>query len=467
MELTEIFEKLCREASPSMNTSAPSIQKLLSPRSKAQQEGVRAVYTYEGFKVLISYIETGRAAYAQQTIWVSVSLDCDRGIPFSLYDILAFTDPENFNCYTYTYVDSIELMKRCIGEIAEVVSKNAPVLTEILSNGITKNKLIITQKSIIDNYFGDSVFESSEMLGGAGDKIIGMMLQNFYEAEIESAVVGTQSYFYNGNDHKALNKLKKSKHKTLYQENLLRYLENGGTSKGITTTAKEASAVKGILRHGGGVKASFKMIGFSLLFTILSSFAGGLVFTLLYAIFFRDAQFTTGFFENIILLPFFCFPLGIALSLNFVKHREENRRHTDEKSVHSPKSPKAVNEILKYFTVFAETLALIGCLTSVYSSTAFYVDSFKYSQENFPFSQSECMYSSVDYIAVIDGFYDKNSKFYEEKYIIVKTESGQTIDLYNSTWCSARDFIENSSFFVEKGIEIKSFKTFEEYEGSE
>lgn len=463
MDLKEYFANLCRESASALITDAPSIQKLTSPRNKSQIEGVRAVYSFDGFKVLISYIESGRAAYAQQTIWVSVSLDCDRSIPFSLYDILAFIEPTDFNCYTYTYVDSQELMKSCLCELTEVLKKICPVLSEFLEDGICKNKLISSQKDCINRYFGDAVFESSEMLGGAADKIIAMMLQNFYEAEIESAVIGTQAYFYNGNDEKALKKLKKSKRKTIYQQNLQKYLECGGTSESISKTAKEASAKKGVLRHGGGVKSSLKMIGLSLLFTIPVSLLLALVYMGLSLIIFKGSIFAVGYKENLILLPFFSFLSGIAVALNLLKHREENKKHKNAKTIHSPKAPKAVNEVLKYFTIVAESLALIGCLTCVFSSTPFYESSFRYSQEEFPLSQSSCDYSSVDFIGVIEGFYSEN-KFYEEKYIVIRTVSGQTIDLYNSTWLSFNDFMTNENFFKEKGIEIKSFKTFEEYE---
>ncbi len=466
MDLKEYFVALCRESAPAMITDAPSIQNLTSPRNKSQIEGVRAVYSYDGFKLLVSYIESGRAAYAQQTIWVSVSLDCDRSIPFSLYDILAFIEPSNFNCYTYTYVDSQELMKKCFLELTEVLKRICPLFSRFLEDGVNKNRLISSQKESINKYFGDSVFESGEMLGGAADKIIAMMLQNFYEAEIEAAVVGTQSYFYNGNEEKALKKLKKSKRKTLYQENLQKHLENGGTSENISKIAKEASAKNGILRHGGGIKATLKIIALSLLFTIPVTVLLAFVYIVLCHILFRGSEFTVGYSENLVILPIFCFLSGIAISLNFIKHREENRKHKNEKSIHTPKAPKAVNEILKYFTIAAESLALIGCLTCVYSSTPFYEESFKYSHEDFPLSQSECMYESIDYIGVIEGFYDdrESNKFYDEKYIVVKTKSGQTINLYNSTWLSFDTFMNNKAFFEKKGIEIKNFKTFEEYE---
>ena len=55
-------------------------------------------------------------------------------------------------------------------------------------------------------------------------------------------------------------------------------------------------------------------------------------------------------------------------------------------------------------------------------------------------------------------------KFVEDKYIIAKTKSGFTIDLYNSTFYTTESFLKHKAFFKEKGIEIKTFKTIEEYE---
>ncbi len=463
MDLKEFFASQCRECAEKLNIENPAIRKLTSQNRKAEELGVCAVFSFEGYKVLISYIEAGKSAYAQQTLWVSVSLDSDRQLPFSLYDILAFIEPENFNCYTYTYVDSQALMKNCFNELTELLVRITPALTEFLENGITKNRLISTQKDNINRYFGDNVLESGEMLGGAGDKIIAMMLQNFYEAEIEAAVVGSQSLFYSGKDEKALKRLKKSKRNTLYQQNLQRFLENGGKSNPISNAVAEASMKKGALRHGGGVKSALKTIAFSLLFTIPVAIGLGLIYTAICALLFRGNVFIAGFYENLLILPFFSFLLGTALALNFVKSRQENKKKTDEKTVHTPKAPKAVNEALKYFTIAAESLALIGCITCVFSTAPFYEYYFEYSQEDFPLSQSECMYESIDFIGVIEGFYDKNNKFYEEKYIVVKTKSGQTIDLYNSTWLSANKFTENEDFFTEQGIEIKTFKTFEDY----
>ncbi len=303
MDLKEFFVTQCRLTAIELKTDGPAIKKLVSQRNKKDDLGVSAVFTFDGFKVMLSYIEQGRSAYAQQTIWVSFSLDCDRSIPFSLYDILAHTDPENFNCYTYAYVDSEQLMTDCFIELTSILKKTVPLLIELLANGITKNRILSSQKDNINRYFGDTVLESAEMIGGAADKILSMMLQNFYEAQIESAVIGAQALFYNGKDEKALKRLKKSKHKTTYEENLLRYLENGGTSSTISKTAREASTEKGALRHGGGVKGAFRLLGLTVLFSIPVIAGALLLFALGYMFIFRDNVFTVGLKENLLIIP--------------------------------------------------------------------------------------------------------------------------------------------------------------------
>lgn len=464
MDLKEFFAIQARETAIALKTDSPTIKKLVSQRNKKNELGTSAIFSFDGFKIMISYIEQGKSAYAQQTIWVSFSLECDRSIPFSLYDILAHTDPDNFNCYTYTYVDSKQLMADCFGELTEILKKTVPLLSEILENGITKNKLLSSQKDNINKYFGDSVLESADMIGGAADKIISMMLQNFYEAQIESAVLGAQALFYNGKDEKALKRLKKSKHKTYYEENLLRFLENGGTSKNISETAHKASADKGALRHGGGAKGAFRLLGLTALFSI-PVIAGAMgIFALLYIWLFRGNAFTVGIKENLLIIPFFCFLLAFTIALRFATPKKKNNGNgNDTETVHSPKATGFSKEALKYFTVFAECLAIIGCITSLFSVTVFYDNSFKYAEEDFPFSQAVCDYSAIELIGIIDGYYYED-EFIEKQHIAFKTISGKAIDLYNSTWLSSEDFLEKEKFFKEKGIEIKHFKTYNDFE---
>ena len=383
MELKEYFSTQCRGSAVLLKSGSPAFKTLVSGKNGKNKNGIVATYNFDSFKLDISYIEQGSAAYAQQTIWLSFALDCDPTIPFSVYDILAFAEPTNFNCYTYTFVDSKELMRECFGEINELLISLIPKLTSMLQNGITKNRLITSQRENVNRYFGDNVLESGDMLGGAADKIINMMLKNFFEAQIESAVVGAQSLFFTGKTEKALKKLKKSKYRSQYNENLIKHIENGGKTEEISPAVKNASVEKGVARHGGGVKGALKLLAVSLFFDILVSVVLFGIFYLICTFSFKDSIFITGISENIILIPLFASLVSMALGIHFIKHREKKAKAQGDKTIHSIKFNKATEMFLKYFTIIAECVAILGLLTCVNSTAVFYENSFKYSEEIF------------------------------------------------------------------------------------
>ena len=459
MDLQQYFATQCRATSVLLKTNSPSIKATVQGKNR-QPTGTIASFGFDGFNLDILYIERGRSAYAQQTIWLSFTLDCDTTLPYSVYDILSFIEPQNFNCYTFTYVDSQELMRDCFGEINNLLERLVPQLTDFLQNGINKNRLADAQKKAINRYFGDSVIESGEMLGAAADNLINMMLRNFHDAQIESAVIGGQGLFYEGKDEKALKKLKKAKYRTAYHDNLIAYMENGGTSDCVTPVAHKASAHKGAARHSQGAAGVFKIIGIAIavdipttLFLIAAFYAGC-------RLLFRDALFYTGFYENVFLMPFFGSLFSVGASIQLL-NRKSKKKQDDKKSVHTPDQPEIVKGFYRWLTIAGECLALFGCLSSIFSTTAFYNDSFKYSQADFPIYHEECSYKAVDTIALVEG-YTENEKFHEQKHIAIVTKSGTVIDLYNSTCLSGESVIKSITFADDYNIKIKTVKTIEE-----
>ncbi len=461
MDLKEYFITKSRELSVKLKTYSPNIQKLASSKGKVKKvQGVMASLDFDSFKIDISYTESGKLAYAQQTIWINVSLDAEPGIPFSLYDILAVTEPENFNCYTYTYVDSQELMKNCFEELRQLLERVLPKFKEYLKSGVNKNNLLIRQKETINKYFGDDVLEAGEALGGQADRLIAVMLANFHRAQVESAVLGAQALFYNGKTEKALKRLKNAKSRSLYQDNLLSYLEKGGKALEQSETAKNASPDKGAIRHGGGVKGGLQLFGYALIFAFLIGILLCVIYYVTTRIYFRDSLFIYGLKENLLIPMFMGIFMAVGLSLKRI-WKKESSPNDSATAIHTPKS-KTTDNLIKYFIIAGETLALIGVLACVFSTTAFYKNSFSYGEGDFPLRQTSCSYESIDYFAIIDGYYWGDGKFTKEKYIAAKTKSGTVIDLYKSTYYDAESFKNYEDFFKEKGIEIKSFKAIEE-----
>ncbi len=458
MELSEYFITQCRATGVILRGASPSVKKLVSGKKGKDQVGIAATFSFDKFSLRIIYNEQGRNAYAQQSIWLTFSLDSEPSIPFSVYDILAFCEPSNFNCYTYTYVDSKELMQDCFGEINGLLLTLIPELNQLLENGIEKNRLITSQKESINRYFGDNVLESSEMLGATGDKILNLMLKNYFDAQIECAVVGSQSFFYEGKTEKALKKLKKSKFRTQYHENLIKYLENGGAPLKESEVIKEASIKKGSNRHGGGVKGALKYGGFALLFTLAISLVAIPLYYGLCQLIFNDSLLIMGIFENALLFPAFCVLPGSALAMHFLKRSKKSKKK-DSQKIHSPKLNSVALMFIKCFTILAECVLILGFITSLNSTTVFYEKSFTYTEEDFPLTQSECQYDVIDYFAIAQG-YEIDGEFLKDPHIVAVTKSGTKIDLYNST-CFSTDYFKEKSedFLTEKGIEIKTVKT--------
>ena len=458
MELSEYFITQCRAMGVVLRSTSPNIKKLVSGKKGKDQVGIAATYNFDKFSLRIIYTEQGRNAYAQQSIWLTFSLDDEPALPFSVYDILAFCEPSNFNCYTYTYVDSKELMQDCFGEITGLLLNLIPGLNKLLENGVEKNRLITSQKESINRYFGDNVIESSEMLGATGDKIFNLMLKNYFDAQIECAVIGSQSLFYEGKTEKALKKLKKSKFRTQYHENLIKYLENGGKPLKENEVIKEASIKKGSSRHGGGIKGMLKYGALSLLFTLAISIVAIPLYYGLCMLIFRDSFYVMGLLENIVLFPAFCVLPGCAIAIHLLKRNKKSKKN-DSQKVHSPKLNSATLMFIKCFTILAECLLILSIVTSLNATTVFYENSFKYSEEDFPLSQNECQYDVIDYFAIVEG-YEIDGEFQKDPHIVAVTTSGTEIDLYNSSCFSTEDFKEKTeTFLTEKGIEIENVKT--------
>lgn len=456
MELKEYFASLSRETGVKLKIDSPSFKSLTTGRKNPTKTGVVATYKKEGYSFSIFYIERGKEAYAQQTIWLSFVFDNEPLLVFSVYDILAFCRENDFNCYTYTYVDSHDLMRSCFEEITALLATLLPEFDEFLQSGVQKNKLISAQKEKINSYFGSSVLEQSEMLGGKVDKLMAMMLYNFFQYQIESAVVGNQALFYAHKEEKALKRLSRSKYRSIYEDKLLDHLSNGGKAPESSETVQSASAAKGSSRHGTDAKGALRLFLTTILLAIPLTVIFTAIFIGLVYLVSHDGVFVFGIKENLIFLPFYAFLPGLVISLNLISRRKIKRKN--ETGINYPELPPKTKALLKYFTITVETIAIALLWSSVNSTTTFYNNSFLYSAESLPFSREECKYSSIDYIAIVEGYY-YDDIFFEDNHVVFVTKSGAKIDLYDSTFFSAKEFEKKTAdFFTEKDIEIKHVK---------
>ncbi len=456
MDLLTYFSSMCRQLGVHLKTESPSIKNLVTNKKKNNKNGVVARYNFGSFFMDVYYIENMKGGGLQQVIWLSFFFDTEPSITFSVYDILSITDPSDFNCYSYSFVDSNELIKKCFEEITLLLQKLLPKLSKIAENGVERNKLIEKQKGKINSYFGDNVIEASKFLNDSADKILSMMFYNFFQYQIDTYFLGAPALFFKGKEEKAFKALKKAKYRSLYEDNLLTHLENGGKAPKLSETASSASTEKGTARQGTDAKGSFRILLYTLLLAVpLSVIMAGLFIGLTYLTSY-DSLFIYGIKENLIFLPFFSTLPAIAIALNIFL-----RKKASKKDVHIPALTPKAKTALKYFTILAESVAIIALFTCVNSTLVLRENDFLYSTEDFPLSKASCQYSSIDYAAFVEG-YTYKGEFQRDEHIVFVTKSGTIIDIYNSTFFSAGKFKkETEDFLKDKGIEIKEVKTIE------
>ncbi len=456
MDLLTYFSSLCRQLGVTLKTESPSIKTLVSNKKNKNKNGVVARYNFGEFFMDVYYIENLKGGGVQQVIWLSFFFDREPSITFSVYDILSVIDPQNFNCYTYSFVDSNELIKKCFEEIEELLKKLIPELSKISESGVEKNALIEKQKQKINAYFGDNILEASQFLKDSADKILSMMFYNFFQYQIDIYVLGSPALFFKGKEEKALKALKKAKYRSLYEDNLLTYLENGGKAPQLSEAANAASTEKGTARQGTDAKGSLKILLYTLILTIPISAVMIALFLGLTYLTATENLFIYGIKENLIFLPFFSTLPAVAIALNiFFRKKAKN------KDVHIPALQPKAKTVLKYFTILAESVAIIALFTCTNSTLVLRDNEILYSTEDFPLSRTSCQYSSIDYAAIVEG-YTYKGEFQEDPHIVFVTKSGTIIDVYNSTFFSAEAFKKETEGFLEnKNIPFRQIRTIE------
>ncbi len=457
------FKALCDVTAKETGSASPKFSAITEGKNRTEKTGVAATFTYSAFKMNLYYFQSGKSAYCPNTLWLTFVLDCKPDYPFSVYDILAFCMPNDFKCYTYTYIDSKELLDTCFSELNQLFKTLLPRLSQVLENGTEKNRLLNMQKENITAYFGENILEQNEALGGVADKLMDMMILNFFQYQIENAVVGNLSLFFGGNTEKAIKKLKKSKRLSQYEKIICENFGNFQSPQASPTPLME-HRLKNQAKYKKAKIANvrfFTLVSLAFLPLFFLGFSG--IFLLYTNLVYGDAPYICGIKEILVTMPIIALlPASIsALGLLRSKIKNENKKSKKTKgNFFNRKNDLA----FKYASIFIECMVAAMLFMSFNSPTVFAENKIIYTDEALPLSSKEIRYDNIDFFAIIDGYTYEN-KFINDPYAVFVTTSGITVDLYDSTYIDGKNFFRDTApFLSEKGIKILQFKTADEIE---
>ena len=469
MTLAEAFKTNCRATVSLCGAEVSlSFKELLSGFNNKNKNGTVARFSFNDFFIDIYFIENGPLAYAPNTIWLSVGFESVSFLPFSVYDILAFYEPTDFKCYTYPYIYTTEIMVQAFGEINDLFKKLLPALTDISENGVKKNRLIDSQKSCINTFVNDDIFKKEIEILDASLRIRDMLIRNYTESVISHTILGGVSDFYNGNKEKAIKKLRNAKHKTPYEENLLKALINNELNdfdpspfrdknyKNYVSVAKKHT-------YGLGFNNLFRLLVPVILLTPVTSVVLFGVYFLLCAGMFKNSltyfncdifSVLSVIFAGVFVSDIICINFPQKINKLFRRKRKETVK-TDAVIQKRKKS-----KVLTVLTILTETFAIVLLFTAVNCSVAFYPDRVSVPTETtFVLKQETIRYEYVETVYKAEGFY-MNNKFIEEEHFIIETKNGDIINLSYYLNSKTAEFEKKVlPVLIDNGCEVKNIKS--------
>ncbi|MBO5856768.1 MAG: hypothetical protein J6Q87_00800 [Clostridia bacterium] len=459
MTLAEIFKTNCR-ASAKLCGFNPTLafSDLTSGIGGKNKNGVIARLSFNDFFIDLYFIENGPLAYAPNTIWLSVGFESVPFLPFSVYDIFAFLELKNYKSYTYPYIYTQELMIETFGEINDFLKTFIPLMEDITSSGVKKNKLIAYGKDTINKFVGDDIFQKDLEILEASVKIREMLIRNYVEGIINHTVLGGVAEFFKGDHQKAIKKIEKQKNKTLYEEKLLNALKNDelkdfDASPYRNEKYKNYSKVAKKSTYSLGIGGFFKFFTKTFFMTPVFFIIFGIIYLFLCYLKYNDAIYylDTDLISFVSLL-IASFSTAEAVLFNF-SHKLKNPFKKRKTKVAPPvKKPGVV----KYITIFTETIVIVLLMSSI-SNAVVFTENKVYFPENkyISLKQEAIRYEHFETVYKAKKYYHLGVQELDLEHYILVSKNGEKFDLALYPENTSEEFEEAVlPLFIKNGCEI-------------
>lgn len=443
MELFEHFITLSRAAGQRLGCGTPSLRKL-APRKHKTESGGCAVFRFDGFQFNVYFIEQGIRRYYENTLFVTACFDRCDWLPFSVYDILAAVKPGDFEPCVFTQLDTPEKLSEYYNIVTKKLCELAPLVSKACEDGTVINKIIAAQRDAVGNYIGQPL-DVLDFTVPSVARLVNALISRYIDDQNEESLFGGQGAFYAGGGKKSLKALKRIRRKTQYQQNLIAYIEAGGEAQNSPFVYEGGMSLK--------TKKLVVYIVSAAVFILALCAVSALLCYLARPVFFKSAVIITGFKESLVLLPVFDCVAGCAAAYKAAQLYEKQARK--KKNCSAPAQSKTAKAVFKAITLLGEALAIAGCIVSIYSQCVFYEDRVAYNEAFFPTSHYTAEYSAIDR-AVIKKGYPDGEETSDDPHIELILKSGDTADLYNSTFLTYGEFEKTAAeFLAKKGISIE------------
>ena len=172
MELNTHFTSCCRKLNASFNDSQLSFKKILSGKKSKSQTGTVCKFSFDNFNLFIYYIEKGKTAYAQQTLWLAMTVDnvkTDRTPLDLLFQVMldlgvelsAKIEEHTVNSKTYYTVNGNDIIA-CFdddidNEVITAIAKQNPLYAVFKDKSFATDSVGINNEQLFKTYSPSTV----------------------------------------------------------------------------------------------------------------------------------------------------------------------------------------------------------------------------------------------------------------------------------------------------------------------
>lgn len=183
-------------------------------------------FYFHMFRIDISFQSFPHAFSSNNTLFPRIWLrKNEKYIYFSLYDILAFTNMEDFRCFIYSNIQSDEQLDRCMTAIFQGILDYLPFITNLASQDSSVEKFYRKLQAQIHFVLGQDMFHEDFNSVNLNENICAILaLDIYYQWTLQHYSTKAYAMFLEGKNARALFMLYKAKIKTVYDAMLIDWL---------------------------------------------------------------------------------------------------------------------------------------------------------------------------------------------------------------------------------------------------
>lgn len=227
-QIAQAFIEQAEAFARQTNAQSVEIKTAYFDKDKKETAAAAVFLNYGGLVLepvyLVKTDQGGPKSVLECRVWFSKS---KRQLYYTMYDLTAMADPNNFKCFLYPYIENEQRMKICFQALAKELESLLPRLLQIASDEDLCAQLTYSLEEELRTNWDKELFEvSPEIEEPRREEIISNRVEMYRDWERKRFCDKGYAAFLTGDYKKAISFYTKQKKRLPYEQRLLAFLND-------------------------------------------------------------------------------------------------------------------------------------------------------------------------------------------------------------------------------------------------